>query len=376
LSVAEVDASARVGALSTTAPATVVAEPSAALPLLAAPAAVAPVALPRVLVLAPAATAAVLAATPVPLLPAASSPTPAPLLPRTLPRTLPPAPLLSAASSSPALASGPASDVAFQEDADALADAEQQANVEVGANTTAGAQNKRAGAALDKAPKTAAQLRAHKAKKRGKTRAVRRKTRLQTASLPQGEALLQETSGMCHFIERDPFEELFQSLNTTRWDESSLDGLFHCHKGEDSTCTMATSANLALNASLPFYPNGNATGAVLLLSQDPCNDPYHKNLCCGVGKAGLLCSNWTGAHVVSRGCILYGTLEAEMSVRMPKGSNRAATTRHLRWLALTLAPSAFWDVGTYVYGGKPDPTWCVAVSLACVCPGAEPHARA
>jgi len=256
----------------------------------------------------------------------------------------PPPPLLEAVSGEARLSSllsaaaGPASDTEFQMDADALAAQEEAGGVTVGAVSTAGAQDKKVITEQhNKAPKTAAQIRARDARKRGKTHAASRKTRL--AGAPPGESLLKQTSGMCHYMEHSPWVDYFHELNTTRWDPSSMNGLFHCHPGEDSTCTMATSANFMLNATMPFYPNEAATGAMLLLSQDPCNDPYHRNLCCGLQRSGTLCSNWTGAHLVSRGCILYGTLTAEMSIRMPRGSN------------------PFWDVGTYVYGGTPDPTW-------------------
>ena len=94
---------------------------------------------------------------------------------------------------------------------------------------------------------------------------------------------------------------------------------------------------------LPFYPSPqNVSGAILLLSQDPCNNPYKRNACCQPSHktfGGYACSNWTGAHLVSRGCILYGKLTVEMAMKMPRGTQ------------------AFWDAGTYVYGGSPDPTW-------------------
>jgi hypothetical protein len=238
------------------------------------------------------------------------------------------------------LAAGPASDTAFQLEADSLAADEEASGVTVGAVSTAGAQNKKTstGQKKSKAPRTAAQQRSRAERKRGKSHAASRKTR--EGAAPPGESLLKQTSGMCHYIDHSPWTDFFQELNTTRWDPRSMDGLFHCHKGEDSSCTMATTANFMLNATMPFYPaEGGATGAMLLLSQDPCNDPYHRNLCCGLQRSGTICSNWTGAHLVSRGCILYGSLTAEMSIRMPRGSN------------------PFWDVGTYVYGGTPDPTW-------------------
>ena len=245
-----------------------------------------------------------------------------------------------ASASRSGVAAGPASDTEFQLGADSLAAEEEASGVTVGAVSTAGAQNKKTSTAQRraKAPRTAAQLRSRAERKRGKSHAASRKTR--EGGAPPGESLLKQTSGMCHYIDHSPWTDFFHELNTTRWDASSMDGLFHCHKGEDSSCTMATTANFMLNATMPFYPaEGGATGAMLLLSQDPCNDPYHRNLCCGLQRSGTICSNWTGAHLVSRGCILYGSLTAEMSIRMPRGSN------------------PFWDVGTYVYGGTPDPTW-------------------
>ncbi len=74
---------------------------------------------------------------------------------------------------------------------------------------------------------------------------------------------------------------------------------------------MATAANFGWNTSLPFYPAGNVSGAVLLLSQNPCNNPYKRNLCCTPthkGKTsgytydgeGYTCANWTGARRAPR----------------------------------------------------------------------------
>lgn len=69
---------------------------------------------------------------------------------------------------------------------------------------------------------------------------------------------------------------------------------------------MASKANFAWGAPLPFYPGENVTGAYLTLTQSPCNNPWRKGLCCGYpreseGKAARaahapICSNWTGAH--------------------------------------------------------------------------------
>jgi hypothetical protein len=69
---------------------------------------------------------------------------------------------------------------------------------------------------------------------------------------------------------------------------------------------MASKANFAWGAPLPFYPGENVTGAYLTLTQSPCNNPWRKGLCCGYpreseGKAARaahapICSNWTGAN--------------------------------------------------------------------------------
>ena len=70
---------------------------------------------------------------------------------------------------------------------------------------------------------------------------------------------------------------------------------------------MATTDNFAMNTSLPFYPGENVTGAVLTLSQNPCNNPYKRNACCtpthkahnAHGHISYTCANWTGAAVVA-----------------------------------------------------------------------------
>ena len=95
---------------------------------------------------------------------------------------------------------------------------------------------------------------------------------------------------------------------------------------------MATSANFQTNQSLPFYPTGNVTGAILTLTQartlaapllplrqapnappaaqDPCNNPFHRNLCCAPHDGETVCANWTGAHAISAGASLPRTPHA------------------------------------------------------------------
>jgi hypothetical protein len=184
---------------------------------------------------------------------------------------------------------------------------------------------------------------------RGKHHAASRHARKEAL----GVSLLKATGGMCHYMETAAFEETFtEELNVSRWDPRSLDGLFHCNRGTDeyvracvvlccrkrsggvcacllrvprpccaaipltrvrvcmdarcAQCTMATTANFAMNTSLPFYPNGNVSGAVLTLSQNPCNDPYRRNACCQPShkstEAGhYSCANWTGAPRAGKG---------------------------------------------------------------------------
>ena len=169
------------------------------------------------------------------------------------------------------------------------------------------------GAAAPRGTAAASASRAHREAHRERVRhdkhaADRRDRAGASAVVGSGDSALQEaTAGMCNFMEREPFEEYFQEdINATRWDLSSMNGLFHCNRGTDRFCTMASKANFALGAPLPFYPGENVTGAYLTLTQSPCNNPWRKGLCCGypresAGKQARadrapICSNWTGAH--------------------------------------------------------------------------------
>ncbi len=92
---------------------------------------------------------------------------------------------------------------------------------------------------------------------------------------------------------------------------------------------MATTANFAMNVSLPFYPNGNVSGAVLTLSQNPCNDPYRRNACCQPShkstEAGhYSCANWTGAQRAAQAARRRGGRDAAPCGSPPAALSRAA----------------------------------------------------
>ena len=103
-------------------------------------------------------------------------------------------------------------------------------------------------------------------------------------------------------------------LNFTRWLPEELDGQEHCiglPPSGNTTCTMMMSQQVKLASALP----GGGTGAVLTLSQSPCNDPSNPGACCNA--KGTTCAKWAGAHLVSAGCIQWGVLEIEAAFNMP-----------------------------------------------------------
>ena len=127
-------------------------------------------------------------------------------------------------------------------------------------------------------------------------------------------------------------------LNFTRWLPDELDGQEHCvglPPSGNTTCTMMMSKQIKLAAALP----GGGTGAVLTLSQAPCNDPNNPTACCNSKRAGATCAFWAGAHLVSAGCIQWGVLEIEAAFNMPASSG------------------AFYFTATYVVFGGQDPSW-------------------
>ena len=76
-----------------------------------------------------------------------------------------------------------------------------------------------------------------------------------------------------------------------------------------------------LGATLP----DGSKGAILTLSQSPCNDPTNPGACCNA--KGSICAAWAGAHLVSAGCIQYGVLELEASFSMVRRPHRRRTKR-------------------------------------------------
>jgi hypothetical protein len=87
----------------------------------------------------------------------------------------------------------------------------------------------------------------------------------------------------------------------------------------NTTCTMMMSSQVQLAQNMP--PElGGGTGAILTLSQDPCNNPSNPGACCN--RKGN-CAYWAGAHLVSAGCIQYGVLELEAAFSMPANAGGA-----------------------------------------------------
>ena len=121
-------------------------------------------------------------------------------------------------------------------------------------------------------------------------------------------------------METVAFEDTFTSLNTTRWDPSSMSGMDHCTglaPAGPSTCTVMLPSMVMLNATFSSINNlVSGTGLALRASQSPCSaakgDPLvdgSPSQCCAGNGANAYCASWAGAHLVSNGCILYGVLE-------------------------------------------------------------------
>jgi hypothetical protein len=88
----------------------------------------------------------------------------------------------------------------------------------------------------------------HKSHK-GKHKAASRRQR----KAAFGESLEQATGGMCHYMESEPFQEFFSDeLNISRWDERSMNGLFHCNRGTDEYVRAPPALRAACRCSLPL----------------------------------------------------------------------------------------------------------------------------
>jgi len=101
------------------------------------------------------------------------------------------------------------------------------------------------------------------------------------------------------------FTDTFHSYNNSIWERPSH-GIMHC---EDpiKECTMMLPSNLKYDSKLP---NTTDRGLRLELSQLPCIKNH--SLCC----EGTKCAKWAGAHLSSRDCMSYGTLEVRVSLTM------------------------------------------------------------
>ncbi len=116
---------------------------------------------------------------------------------------------------------------------------------------------------------------AHASHVRGKKHAASRRARHASGALLSGDTLLEATAGMCNFMETEPFEEYFQKdLNATRWDLSSMSGLFHCNRGTDeyvrASGARGAGALRARAAARPRCgPRGAAHGRLLRAAARP-----------------------------------------------------------------------------------------------------------
>jgi hypothetical protein len=97
---------------------------------------------------------------------------------------------------------------------------------------------------------------------------------------------------------------------------------------------MMTSNNVKLNQPFPAAVGGGK-GGILKLSQTQC--ALNPASCCN--KKGTICTNWTGAHLVSAGCIQYGVLELEAAFDMPVNGG------------------GFYFTATYIVYGSDDGAW-------------------
>ena len=122
-------------------------------------------------------------------------------------------------------------------------------------------------------------------------------------------------------METVAFEDLFGALNTSRWDPSSMSGMDHCTglaPAGPSTCTAMLPSMIQLGSTFSnFNPTIIGTGLTMRASQIPCSASANPSIdgpasqCCAGSGAGAYCASWAGAHLVSLGCVLYGSIEIE-----------------------------------------------------------------
>ena len=192
---------------------------------------------------------------------------------------------------------------------------------------------------------------------------------------------MRDVTGLCDFVEAQPFEELFTgALNGTRWDTSVNNGLVACAAAPDArggadTCTMALMSNMeatptglsltaseskcygaaktycsrdgAINecvggncGSLGCYTSCSGWwifttcttyGSIFTANQQP---QAGQGTCCDKPSGGSSCAKWTGARLRQKTCVQYGVLEVTASLAaMPANSTQAAFT-----LSLTGSP--------------------------------------
>jgi len=152
------------------------------------------------------------------------------------------------------------------------------------------------------------------------------------------------TNGNCDFMEAVAFEDTFSSLNTTRWDPSSMSGQDHCQglaPAGPSTCTAMLPSMVMVNKTFnTINPLLSGTGLALRASQQPCSTVKGSSnpaQCC----SGSTCAAWAGAHLVSQGCILYGVLELEAAFDMTKPNSAGRTSGAFYFTATYLVKSSY-----------------------------------
>ena len=190
-------------------------------------------------------------------------------------------------------------------------------------------------------------------------------------------------------MEAVAFEDTFATLNTTRWDPSTMSGarlsqqggsatpappapprlpspaeadgpprrsLAHSQHapllraGQDhcqglapagpSTCTQMLPQMVMINKTFStINPLILGTGLALRASQQPCSTvkgSTSPSQCC----SGATCAAWAGAHLMSNGCVLYGVLELEAAFDMTKPNAAGRTSGAFYFTATYMVKSA------------------------------------